>query len=171
MSLPHHEPAGAITTVVASRPEVRLERLRRFAHWMDAGLTVPFTSIRFGLDPIIGLVPGLGDAAGALLSSWILVEAVRLGASRATVARMAGNIAVDVLTGTVPVLGDLFDVAWKANLRNVALIERHVGDPVGARRSDRGLVIALAAGVVLVLGAIAVVGAWIGMALLRALLS
>ena len=106
---------------------------------MDAGLAVPFTSIRFGLDPIIGLVPGLGDAAGALLSTWIVIEAVRLGASGATVARMAGNIAVDALTGTVPLLGDVFDVAWKANLRNVALIERHLGDPVD-RRSDQRFV-------------------------------
>jgi hypothetical protein len=100
-----------------------------------------------GLDPVLGLVPGLGDAVGALLSAWILLEAIRLGASRSTVGRMASNIAIDALIGAVPLLGDVFDVVWKANLKNVALLERHTLDPAGARGSDRFVMTLLVGGV------------------------
>ncbi len=158
-----------LTAPVAS-PDLQLRRLRRFAYWMDAGLAVPFTSLRFGLDPIIGLVPGIGDAAGALLAGWILLEAARLGASRATLVRIAGNIAVDALTGMVPVLGDAFDVAWKANLRNVALLERHAADPQSAGNSDQRFVVLLLGGVAILSVALAVGGAFLGAALLRAIL-
>jgi len=128
-------------------PPSNLPQLRRFAVWLDAGIAVPGTSIRVGLDPLLGLVPGLGDAAGALLAAWILVEAIRMGASRATLARIAFNIAVDALVGAVPVLGDVFDVVWKANLKNVALLERHAIDPAGAGEGDRLFVVLLVGGV------------------------
>src|SRR5258708_12515184 len=81
----------------------------QFAYWLDAGIRIPGTSVRFGLDPILGLIPGAGDAAGAVLAGWILVEALRMGASRATVLRIAGNVALDATLGAVPVLGDIFD--------------------------------------------------------------
>jgi Domain of unknown function (DUF4112) len=110
-----------------------------------------------GLDPILGLIPGIGDAAGAVLAAWILVEAFRLGASRATLARMAGNVALDAGLGAIPVLGDLFDFAWKANLRNVALLERHLAGPAQARRADRSFVLLVISGVLaLALGLVAV---------------
>jgi len=131
---------------VPSSPST-LPQLRRFAVWLDAGIAVPGTSIRVGLDPLLGLVPGLGDAAGALLAAWILVEAIRMGASRATLARIAFNIAVDALVGAVPVLGDVFDVVWKANLKNVALLERHAIDPAGAGEGDRLFVVLVVGGV------------------------
>jgi hypothetical protein len=108
---------------------------------LDAGIRVPGTNLRFGLDPILGLIPGAGDAAGAVLAGWILVEAIRLGASRATVVRIAGNVALDAVVGAVPVLGDIFDFAWKANLRNVALLERHLAAPERAERADRSFVL------------------------------
>ena len=114
---------------------------------MDAGIRVPGTSLRFGLDPILGLIPGAGDAAGAVLAGWILVEAIRLGASRATVIRIAGNVALDAVVGAVPVLGDIFDFAWKANLRNVALLERHLAAPERAERADRSFVLLVVFGV------------------------
>lgn len=104
---------------------------------MDAGIRVPGTNLRFGLDPILGLIPGAGDAAGAVLAGWILVEAIRLGASRATVTRIAGNVALDAIVGAVPLVGDIFDFAWKANLRNVSLLERHLAAPERAERADR----------------------------------
>jgi len=107
---------------------------------LDAGIRVPGTNLRFGLDPILGLIPGVGDAAGAVLAGWILVEAIRLGASRATLIRIAGNLALDAVVGAVPVLGDIFDFAWKANLRNVALLERHLAAPERAERADRSFV-------------------------------
>jgi len=112
----------------------------KFAYWLDAGIRIPGTNLRFGLDPIIGLIPGAGDAAGAVLAGWILVEAIRLGASRATVIRIAGNVALDAAVGAVPLLGDIFDFVWKANLRNVALLERHLAAPDRAERADRSFV-------------------------------
>ena len=150
--------------------DARLQRLRRYAQWMDAGFTVPFTSLRVGIDAIIGLVPGLGDAAGALMAGWVLLEAVRLGASRTTLMRMAGNIAVDTVTGAVPLLGDAVDVVWKANLRNVALLERHAADAHGARAADRRFVIVLLGGVALLSAVLAIGGAFLGAALVRAIL-
>jgi hypothetical protein len=85
---------------------------------------VPGTNWRFGLDGIVGLIPGVGDAAGTLVSLYILAEAWRLGVRKRTLARVAGNIALDSLFGAVPVAGDLFDFIWKSNARNLRLIER-----------------------------------------------
>ena len=119
---------------------------------------MPGTSLRVGLDPVLGLAPGLGDAAGALLAAWIFVEAIRLGAPRATLARIASNIAIDALVGAVPVLGDVFDVVWKANLRNVALLEHHTLDPAGAGKRDRLFVTLVAGGVAALCGALLVGG-------------
>lgn len=79
-----------------------------------------------------------------MLAVWLLAEAVRLGASRATVARIASNIGIDALVGAVPVAGDLFDFAWKSNLRNVVLLERHQADPARTRRADRLFVVVVA---------------------------
>src|SRR5258705_11235202 len=104
--------------------------------------------MRFGLDPILGLIPGFGDAAGAILVGWMLVEAVRLGASRATVLRIAGNVALDAAVGAIPLIGDIFDFGWKANLRNVALLERHLAAPDRAERADRSFVSLVICGVV-----------------------
>lgn len=128
----------------------------RLAHWLDAGFRVPGTNLRFGLDPILGLIPGGGDAAGAVLAGWIVIEAVRLGASRATLLRIAGNVALDAALGAVPLIGDIFDFAWKANLRNVALLERHLATPGRAERVDRSFIVLVIFGVVvLVLGSLA----------------
>jgi len=119
---------------------------------------VPGTSLRFGLDPVLGLVPGLGDAAGAVLAAWIFLEAIRLGAPRATLARIASNIAIDALVGAVPVLGDVFDIVWKANLKNVELLEGHALDPAGAGKRDRLFVTILAGGVAALCGGLLVGG-------------
>ena len=136
---------------------------------MDAGIAIPGTSVRFGLDPVLGLVPGLGDAAGAFLAAWILVEAIRLGAPRATLAHIASNIAIDALVGAVPVLGDIFDVVWKANLKNVELLERHTLDPAGAGKSDRMFVTLLAGGVAALCGGLLLGGVLLTTWLIRAL--
>jgi len=128
----------------------------KFAYWLDAGIRIPGTNLRFGLDPLLGLIPGGGDAAGAVLAGWIVVEAIRLGASRATVLRIVGNVALDAAVGAVPVIGDIFDFAWKANLRNVALLERHLAAPDRAQRADRSFTALVLCGVsVMVLGLLA----------------
>jgi hypothetical protein len=115
------------------------------------------------------LIPGVGDAAGAVLAGWILIEAVRLGASRATLVRIAGNVALDAGLGAVPLLGDIFDFAWKANLRNVALLERHLTAPARAERADRLFVLLVISGVfVMVIGLLAL-GSLLALWMLRAL--
>jgi hypothetical protein len=123
---------------------------------MDEGIRIPGTHIRIGLDPIIGLVPGIGDMAGALLSGAIVVEAMRQGISRFGIVRMAANIALDTVIGAVPILGDLFDAGWKANRRNIELLERHLGEPHASRKGDRVFVI-LVGGALLVLSLAAVI--------------
>ena len=135
-----------------------LDAARTLARWLDAEFRVPGTDVRFGIDPILGLIPGVGDAAGALLAGWILLEAVRLGASRATVLRIAGNVALDAGLGAVPLLGDIFDFAWKANLRNVALLERHLAEPGRAARADRSFVLLVICGVLVMALALLAVG-------------
>lgn len=93
---------------------------------LDARFRVPGTGWRFGLDSVIGLVPGVGDAATMAVALWVLWQARRLGAPKAILARMAGNVAVDAAFGAVPPIGDLFDAAFKSNRRNVALLRRHL---------------------------------------------
>lgn len=103
-----------------------LERLERFAVLTDTGLRIPGTNIRFGVDALIGLIPGIGDLAGMLISLWLYVEASRLDVSGHVKWRMLGNILIDTVGGLLPVAGDLFDVAWRANSRNVALLRAHL---------------------------------------------
>ena len=130
---------------------------------------MPGTNLRFGLDPILGLIPGAGDAAGAVLAGWILVEAIRLGASRATVIRIAGNVALDAVVGAVPLIGDIFDFAWKANLRNVTLLERHLAAPVRAKRADRSFVLLVISGVFAMAIGLLALGSLLTLWMLRAL--
>ena len=104
-----------------------LARLRRVALLFDARYRIPGTRFRFGLDALVGLVPGLGDLVGGAVSLWMLSEAQRLGASRATLAKMLANVLLDLAVGAVPLAGDVFDASFKANLRNLRLLERELG--------------------------------------------
>ena len=132
---------------------------------------MPGTSFRFGLDPILGLVPGVGDVAGAALSAAIIAAAVRHGVSRFTLARMAGNVALDASLGVVPVVGDLFDAAWKANRRNLDLLEQHLAAPPDAARADRRFVIAITTGLVTLCIALLIGGTAVTVATLHWLIS
>jgi hypothetical protein len=135
-------------------------RLARLAWLLDNSIPLPGTSYRIGLDAIIGLVPGLGDVIGVLLSSYIVREAARLGAPPSVLTRMAFNVGVEGLVGVVPFLGDVFDAAWKANARNLALLDAHFRDPRRTKKSSRlfvaGLIAALIA-FIAVTGAVAFV--------------
>lgn len=104
----------------------RVERLEALANVMEGAFTIPGTKIGVGWDAILGLIPGVGDLLAAGVSLWIIREARQLGVSRWTLARMVWNVAVDVGVGAVPVVGDAFDVAWKANRMNVRLLKRHL---------------------------------------------
>ena len=122
------------------RRDVDRRALGRLAWLLDEAFRIPGTNQKVGIDPLIGLVPGVGDAIGALLSTYIIVEAARRGAPVWTVVRMLGNVAVETLVGTIPILGDLFDVVWKANMRNLVLLygtlerDRPPRDPRGVLR-------------------------------------
>jgi hypothetical protein len=119
---------------------------------LDSAFLIPGTRYRFGFDALVGLVPGLGDAIGAVFSGYIILQASRLGAPKSVVTRMIANVAVDTLVGAIPLLGDLFDVAWKSNLRNVALLESHLRQPAATRAGSRKALL-LWGGVLLLLSA------------------
>ena len=108
------------------RHQAALARLDRYATLMDARFRVPGTRIRFGLDPIIGLLPGIGDVLGLALSLYVVVEALRLGVSKRVLFKMLRNVGLEALVGVVPVLGDVFDIGFKANLRNAALLKGYI---------------------------------------------
>ncbi len=130
----------------AARP---IERARLLARLLDRLLRIPGTNIGIGLDPILGVIPGLGDALTMGLAGYLIVQAARAGASRDLLLRMLWNVTVDTLVGSVPVVGDLFDVTWAANLKNVELLERQLRDPGEARAAGRRFVALLVAALVL----------------------
>ncbi len=104
----------------------RLTQLRRLAWLIDGAFKVPGTKFRFGLNSMIGLLPIGGDAVLGAISLYIIYQAARLGVPRHKLARMTANVGMEVLGGSIPILGDLFDMALKANLRNLAIIEEHL---------------------------------------------
>ena len=101
----------------------RLARLRKLAWFLDAQFGLPGTRFRFGINSLVGLAPAMGDMLMGVVSLYIVNEARRMGAPPALLGRMLANVAVEVVGGAVPLLGDLFDMAFKANLRNIALLE------------------------------------------------
>ncbi|NEP02064.1 MAG: DUF4112 domain-containing protein [Symploca sp. SIO2E9] len=103
-----------------------LRRLHRLSYLLDNAIPIPGTPYRVGLDPILSLLPGAGDFLASLLSVYIVIEAVRLRIPQATLVQMVGNVLLDTVVGSVPVLGDVFDVGWKANVKNVALLEKQL---------------------------------------------
>jgi hypothetical protein len=134
----------AVSISPTTNREIR-ERLNRLAWLLDSSIPIPGTRLSIGLDALIGLVPFIGDLVGVLASSYILGEAARLGVSKSILARMALNIAVEGVVGLVPLAGDVFDAAWKANQRNVRLLNDWLDRPAAAQRSSRALVLGIAA--------------------------
>ena len=110
-----------IDDLPASVDRAAVRRMRVVARVLDDSVRIPGTDFRIGLDPLLGLLPGAGDAVSGVLSLYIVVESARLGVSYRTLVRMLAHIGIDVAGGSVPVVGDLFDAAWKANTRNVGL--------------------------------------------------
>ena len=110
-------------------PAERLKKaafLDRLAHWLDDCFAIPGTNIRFGVEGLVGLVPGIGDTATLLVSLYLVVEARRLGAPKRMIARMLINVFLDWLIGLIPLVGDIFDIAYKANRRNIALLKAYL---------------------------------------------
>lgn len=114
----------------------RLEALRHVARLLDSAFQVPGTSYRIGLDPVMGLIPGLGDFVSPLFAIALLWQSRDLGLPRVVQLRMIANVAIDAVLGFIPLVGDLFDFAWKANDRNYALLERYAAEERRASAGD-----------------------------------
>jgi uncharacterized protein DUF4112 len=121
----------------------RITALRHAARLLDSAYQVPGTSYRFGLDPIVGLVPGLGDLISPLFTIALLWQSHDLRLPRIVQLRMLFNVVIDTVIGIVPVAGDLFDFAWKANDMNMALLERHAYEERPAAAGDWAFVVGL----------------------------
>lgn len=143
-------PSERIPPVVNPR-YASLQRLRQLSHVLDNAIPIPGTGYRIGLDPILGLLPGAGDTVAGALSAYIVVEAARMGVPRETLLRMASNIVLEVVLGSVPMLGDIFDATWKANARNIELLENHVDLPQSGQVGDRKFLILLIIGLAIVI--------------------
>ena len=140
--------------IIALKPaqQKRVQRVRQLAKLLDEAILIPGTNNRIGLDPIIGLIPGGGDTVTMLMSAYIVVEAALLGIPATTLLQMVGNIVVDAVVGTVPVVGDLFDVVSKANMRNLKLLDAHLAEPEFRAKSDKLLVIFIVMLLAIVIG-------------------
>ena len=135
-------------------------RLRSIAWLFDEAFPIPGTRLRFGIDALFGLVPGIGDIAGALVAVYALHVARRLRVPGAIQLHMLSNIAIDALVGTIPLLGDAFDFVYRAQTRNLLLLERWLESPdATARRSRRGLILVPLA-IVLVFATLTALAVW-----------
>jgi hypothetical protein len=143
-SKPNHEVAQS-----------KRRQLETFAHWLDTKFELPGVGVRFGLDAVLGLLPGIGDTASAVASIYILQSAANFGVPRITLVRMTLNILIDLILGSIPLLGDVFDVFWKANQKNVQLLKRQIDandwTEKKLRRTDSLFVVLMIAVILLVL--------------------
>ncbi len=134
-------PGSARRDTERAELHAEIERLEKLAFLMDRRFRIPFTPVRLGLDGLIGLVPGIGDAATLVPALYLLARARRLGAPSHLQGRMAANVLFDLVIGAVPLVGDLFDIGFKANTRNVRMLREHFGaqaaDPSAKERSRR----------------------------------
>lgn len=156
--------SGNVRSVEAADVAAMRRRLRYLAWLLDSSIPVPGTRYSIGLDPLVGLVPILGDLLGVAIASYIVHQAARLGAPRIVLLRMALNIGIDGVIGIVPLAGDLFDAAWKANQRNVRLLDAWLDEPRKTERASRRLgallAVVLAAGVALLAVAAFLLARW-----------
>lgn len=142
------------------------KRLARVAWLMDNSIPLP-GGFRVGLDGIIGLIPGIGDATGAIISTYIMSHAIRAGVPRRILLQMTGNIAIELCLGAIPLLGDIFDFVFKANQKNVELIEHYLQAPGPTKRRSTLWLVAF---VVILMSAIVAIG-WVTLKILAALWS
>lgn len=127
------------------------DKLDRLAWILDSSIPIPGTPWKIGLDGLIGLIPGIGDISAGVISSYIVFQALRLGVPPLVVARMALNILLESVLGVIPVVGDIFDFAFKANQRNVALMHEYVINPNKVKRRSLVLVLLIVLGLIGVL--------------------
>lgn len=141
----NNNPSGGIHS--AHLPS--LNRMRQLSQLLDGAIVIPGTKQRIGIDPILGLIPGGGDTVSAALSGYIIVEAARMGLPRKALMQMVMNLVIDTVAGSVPVVGDIFDVVSKANFRNMQIVESHVSAPLVRTKPDRLFIGLLIAGLII----------------------
>ncbi len=141
------------------REDAALAALRKYAVLLDSAFQVPGTQMRFGLDPIVGLIPGVGDLVTGFFSVMILLHSLRLRIPKVVVARMLLNTGLDLAAGAVPILGDLFDAGYKANLKNLLLLERHARPGVKPETSDY-VFVSVAISIVLLAAIVPIIVLW-----------
>jgi hypothetical protein len=145
------ESAGAVTLRQRAQSWFSDERMDLFAHLLDDWFHIPFTPIRIGLDGLIGLIPGLGDILAGIASFVIILAAWIRGVPYVTLVRMMVNLGIEVVVGSIPVLGDAFDIAWKANRRNYKLMVRHLQQPQQHTWKDYAFLASLVGGILFIL--------------------
>lgn len=153
-----------------SNPDVRgapNAGLRTLVRVLDDAFVIPGTNMRFGLDAVLGLIPGVGDVTGGVMSGMVILAAQRAGAPRSIIARMVANAAIDMIVGTVPLLGDLFDAGWKANRKNLDLLDRYLERPVATKKASTAFVM----GAIIVLLLLVAGSILLAVMLMRALLN
>ena len=138
-----------------------VQRVRRLAQLLDSAIRIPVIGVRLGLDSLLGLVPGVGDAVGAGLSAYPVLIALRHRLPLPVVLRLLGNIAIDALFGVVPVLGDVFDIGFKANLRNQRLIERYADAPLRTEKRSRVAIWVAGVGIIAIVGSVVALAIWL----------
>ena len=166
------EPRPLPESVDKERAARALERIQKFGNLLDSSIRLPGTDFKIGIDPLVGFIPGIGDALGALFSGYILLESWRAGVPPKALGRMATNVGLEFLVGLIPVLGDVFDFGYKANVRNAriaedAIVRRHFPpeDELGETplwRQPRPLLIVVALSVAMIFGSGVLVGSCVG---------
>jgi hypothetical protein len=149
-----------LTIGLSTPPEaqlLKLARLRAVSDLWDRAFSIPGTKWRVGLESLVGLLPVGGDVVGLGISIYILWQVVQFNLPKTILLRMVFNIAIDALVGAVPILGDLFDIGWKANTKNVTLLEAHLREPVQSHRADRRFLGLLFGGLLMALVALSVI--------------
>jgi hypothetical protein len=147
--------------VTESELDRDVQRVRRLARVLDTAIEIPVIRVRLGADALLGLFPGAGDALSAGLAAYPVIVAVRHRLPRTLVVRLLGNIALDAIVGTVPLIGDLFDIGFKANARNHRLLVRYAEQPVRAGRESRVLLWLAIGAMILLITALAALSVWL----------
>ena len=124
---------------MAQKQKEKKSHHQKLAHWLDDRFTIPGTNIKFGLDPLIGLIPGAGDWLTGMISSYFILLGLRADVPPAVVMRMGFNVLLDVIIGSIPLVGDLFDVGWKSNIKNAELLEQYQNDSQKIERHSKAL--------------------------------
>ena len=151
-----------------TEPET-LKDLQRLSYFLDDAIPIPGTPYRIGIDPLLGLLPVSGDLITGLASAYIVFRAAQLGISRMTLLRMVMNITLDTILGSLPFAGDIFDTVWKANQKNITLLERSLNSPQTGKKADQWFVILVLAGFLLIVLAIALLSLAVLTGIIRAI--